>query len=881
MSIEKHRENEERLLNEVFNLDVYYEFVDEYTDKHPNNVSKRMPDFYLRSKKEGLPDLAIEVKTERRDYDRPVGYKTLGGIQKETQFPIMEHSLSIKNLRIVVKLKTLLYSNLPPEKVKKYWDGLKEELDKYEEKWEYILDRISDIEKILENEDQEKYVEDLSYQKREQLREIIKDIKRQDERFLISLDNYTYYIYSCLDESEEECLDKIRDAKTAIQSSKEEGLKRRIKDFLQKYFYEKQIEDFNKKLTKRKKRIVRLKRRMEDFNEDYLFEQLDVRLPRIKRVNVSEESSENGFIFTVSFLLPWEKEDIRTHIEKIEEYVEESKCKFDNLRKVKSDKLDKSPHLELLLVKGLLVAYDRFNSLIEEIEKELDKKGYDYLMVFEERRELSDGSLNGDYYLIIRMNGDIGSSVEDDWKAQMRRIIKLKIHEKPDYSIAKALDNPEKFAGEVDKLIEAYPSYLERLIGDLRASLKKCTSEKALKLIKEIVKRSTKKDILLEMAKLLIDAFEENLIPVDYKDELWEVIDGILNKLDKLETEERIRLRDIVNDKYNFTIFNTVEGSAIASLILYTIWLKENNKIKDLNSIPEVKGRLEFYLNKQTSIIIHVVYGFYLHSLLNIDEHWTKDMIPKIFSKDRADYFWGAWCAYVRAGYQHYKAYSLLRDIYAYAIENMKYDAESECKKDSVHHLAVLYGWGIMSLDDPVFHKFWEKANSDVREKFISYIGQQLLKYELPGDVIQRFKTLWEWRISYIKGLSNRQDFQKELKSFIHWFVSRKFDDKWALENLIKTAELVDEITEEHVYLTLDVLVEMVNDFPELVLKYIDLLTHNASERILNSYKRKIRKSVEEISKILKSKGRSDLEKELKKIKEAINLKLGREVFSD
>jgi hypothetical protein len=357
-----------------------------------------------------------------------------------------------------------------------------------------------------------------------------------------------------LDKNEEECLDKIRDAKTAIQSSKEEGLKRRIKDFLQKYFYKKQIEDFEEKLTRLKRRTEQLKQRMEDFNEDYLFEQLDVRLLGIKRVNVSEESSENGFIFIVSFLLPWEKEDIRTHIEKIEEYVEESKCKFDNLRKVKSDKLDKSPHLELLLVKGLLVAHDRFNSLIEEIEKELDKKGYDYLMVFKERRELSDGSWNGDYYLIIRMNGNIGSSVEDDWKAQMRRIIKLRIHEKPDYSIAKALDNPEKFAEEVDKLIEAYPSYLERLIGDLRASLKKCISEKALKLIKEIVKRSTKKDILLEIAKLLIDAFEENLIPVDYKDELWEVIDGILNKLDKLEIEERIRLRDIVNDKYNFTI---------------------------------------------------------------------------------------------------------------------------------------------------------------------------------------------------------------------------------------------------------------------------------------------------------------------------------------
>jgi hypothetical protein len=256
-------------------------------------------------------------------------------------------------------------------------------------------------------------------------------------------------------------------------------------------------------------------------------------------------------------------------------------------------------------------------------------------------------------------------------------------------------------------------------------------------------------------------------------------------------------------------------------------------------------------------------------------------MIPKIFYKDRADYFWGAWCAYVRAGYQHYKAYSLLRDIYAYAIENMKYDAKSECKKDSVHHLVLLYGWGIISLDDPIFHKFWEKANGDVREKFISYIGQQLLKYELPDDVIQRFKTLWEWRMSYIKDLSNSRDFQEELKSFIHWFVSKKFDDKWALENFIKTVELVDEITEEHVYLALDVLLEMANEFPELVLKYIDLLTHNASEEVLNLYRRKIRKSIEEISKILKSKGRSDLEKELKKIKETINLRLGREIFSD
>jgi hypothetical protein len=467
----------------------------------------------------------------------------------------------------------------------------------------------------------------------------------------------------------------------------------------------------------------------------------------------------------------------------------------------------------------------------------------------------------------------------------------LKKHEKPDHSIANALEDvikedPGKFLKEMDKFGDIHSLYQERLMRALCVLLERGIPldwEKVLKLIKEIVyKGSNEKNILL----LINKAIEKNSIPIDYKDGLWEVIDGILNKLDKLEIDGKITLKDICCHSAYGSIISNLKGSAITCLIFYPCWLKKNNKVKDLNSIPEVKGKLEYYLNKRTSVIIHAVYGFYLHSLLYTDKHWTKDMIPKIFPKDRVEYFWVAWCAYVQAGdqpcgYQHYKAYSLLRDIYAYAIENMKYDAELECNKNLVHHLADLYGRGIISLDDHIFHKFWEKANDDVREEFISYVGQQLLKYELPGNVIQRFKTLWEWRMSYIKDLSNRQNFQKELKSFIHWFVSRKFDTEWALENLIKTVELVDEITEEHVYSALDVLVGMANKFPELVLRYLDLLTRKTSEGILNVYEMRIRESIEEIFKILKSKGRSDLEKELKKIKGTINLKLGREVFSD
>ncbi len=858
---ENKREKEKMILNEVFNLD-FHEFVDEYTDEG----SGKMPDFYLLSTEEGLPDLAIEVKTLQRDDYRILEKNSLDKALKKIQFAILEHSLSIGNLHIVLRLRIPFSVGIPPIKVERTWNSLKKELDKYKKKWEYILGRINEIEKILEDEDQEKYVKDLSHQKKEQLRRIIGDIEKQDEGFL---EDPLHDL--CLGKDIETCAEKVKNVKTIIQISKEEWIKQRIKGFVEAYFYKELGEYLSKKLDR----------------EGW-------------KPSIPEVDSDNGYTLGILFLFRYTDEgEVEFHIKKIKEYVKESIGKFDTLRKQKFEKSDHRLHLELLLVKGETVLDPSFNFLTEKIEEWLKKNGYDYLLfpikqeaqeeiVVEINRTTGEVKILGAgeavYYLIIRMDGGTGSSVEDDWKTQIREILKL--HEKPDCSIANALDNPEKFAEEVDKLIEAYPLCLKHLIRDLRASLKQCTSEKALKLIKEIVKKSNKKDILLEIAELLRDAFKENLIPIDYKDKLWEVIDGILNKLDKLEIEEIIRLRDIVNDKYNFTIFNTVEGAAIASLILYTSWLKKNNKIKDLNSIPEVKGRLEYYLNNRTSVVIHAVYGFYLHSLLYTDEHWTKDMIPKIFPKDRVEHFWVAWCAYVQAGdqpcgYQHYKAYNLLRDVYAYAIENMKYDAESECKKDSVHHLADLYGWGIISLDDPVFHKFWEKANDDVREEFISYVGQYLLKDELPGDVIERFKTLWEWRISYIKDLSNRQDFQKELKSFIHWFASKRFDDKWALENLIKTVELVDEITEEHVYLALDVLVGMANEFPELVLKYIDLLTRKASKGILTLYEITIKKRIEEISKILESKGRSDLEKELRKIKEAINLKLGREVFSN
>jgi hypothetical protein len=288
---DKSRE-EEKILSEVFNLDLH-EFVDEYTDKGSGKASGKMPDFYLWSKKEGLPDLAIEVKTLRRDLDRPADFEMPN---------IPEYSLSVRNFHVVLRLNLILWKEVSPKQVLRLWENLGKELSKYKEEWEKELDRLL--------------------------------------------------------------------------------LEKRIKDFLLNYFSEKlqKQESLNKPL-----------------------------------IRVRSESEGDNLIFNITPVVGWAPEDPAFHIKKIEEYVEKSKGKFDNLKKVKSDKSDDSPHWELLLVKGEAVARDDFNFLIGEIEKGLDKNGYDYL--------LGVRNSGGIYYLIIRVDKGVGVSEENDWKTQIMTIL--------------------------------------------------------------------------------------------------------------------------------------------------------------------------------------------------------------------------------------------------------------------------------------------------------------------------------------------------------------------------------------------------------------------------------------------------------------------------
>ncbi|MBX0312696.1 MAG: hypothetical protein JHC31_13165 [Sulfurihydrogenibium sp.] len=337
-------------------LDECFERIDEYTDICSDNL----PDFYLRSKVDGIPDLAIELKTLERDHDRFADYKE--------PFEVEDRNLTVRDLKFVIRLNPPGFVFPSPIGVLKLWDKFENELKEFEKRLEYIVDAINILEKKLEDENQDMYLKDLSREQKKELVKVIRVIRQEGGK----LAEYTDFIHTLsyfeIWLETDGGTSKIGDFRKIIKRNRE-FLKQYIKYFLEDYFNEKVCKNYPDCLVS---------------------------------ANIKEqEGQENQFIFTVRFSKMWKSEDINFHVEKIVKFIEDSKKKFEKLREVKSDKLDKNPHLELLLVKVTSFAIDTFESHVKELYEKLMQRGYNY--PFYSVKELDD-PLSLDKFFMVPSN---------------------------------------------------------------------------------------------------------------------------------------------------------------------------------------------------------------------------------------------------------------------------------------------------------------------------------------------------------------------------------------------------------------------------------------------------------------------------------------------
>ncbi|WP_143744322.1 hypothetical protein [Neomoorella thermoacetica] len=95
------------------------------------------------------------------------------------------------------------------------------------------------------------------------------------------------------------------------------------------------------------------------------------------------------------------------------------------------------------------------------------------------------------------------------------------------------------------------------------------------------------------------------------------------------------------------------------------------------------------------------------------------------------------------------------------------------------------YSRGKLALDEKggLLDHFSSKANDAIRGHTMDFVGRSLMNkdIEVPAQLIERLKALWEHRIGIARRSPYPTEFTEELSVFGWWFAPVKFDLNWAL----------------------------------------------------------------------------------------------------
>lgn len=323
------------------------------------------------------------------------------------------------------------------------------------------------------------------------------------------------------------------------------------------------------------------------------------------------------------------------------------------------------------------------------------------------------------------------------------------------------------------------------------------------------------------IADLLSAGFEDGqgTIPIDLRDKVWSILKPLTDDPDPTREHE---------EKYGGTnmdpatlSLNTTRGKAMHAVIRYALWVRRHLEKgesaperlqRGFEEMPEVRDVLDAYLDvrREPSLAIRAVYGQWFPWLVLLDTEWAGNNAARIFPLDAQQeaFFDAAWSTYVAFCRPYDNVFDVIREQYRHAVERIG------CRRDDTRwlanpderlakHLMVFYWRGKLSLENPLLTAFWEKAPDGLRGHAIEFVGRALKQTEgdIPAEILDRRKQLWELRLAIAKKAQQPSDFEKEMAAFGWWFVSDKFDVGWAIAQLSESLQLVHQTDLDHMVL--------------------------------------------------------------------------------
>jgi len=350
------------------------------------------------------------------------------------------------------------------------------------------------------------------------------------------------------------------------------------------------------------------------------------------------------------------------------------------------------------------------------------------------------------------------------------------------------------------------------------------------------------------IADLLSASFEDRRsgIPIGLRQRVWAILKPLTDDPDPTPEHEQ-RYGGSNMDPATLSI-NTTRGEAMHAVVRYALWVRrhlereprsEERPQKGFEEMPEVREVLEAHLDpaREPSLAIHAVYGQWFPWLVLLDSDWARTHAARIFPQDQESeaFFEAAWNTYIAFCRPYDNVLEVLRPFYRLAVDRIggrRDDTRWLAAPDEklAEHLMVFYWRGKLSLDDPLFALFWEKALDAVKAHALAFVGRAFKQTEgdIPAETLDRLKQLWERRLAAAKKAQRPSDFEKEIAAFGWWFVSGKFDAEWVIAQLAEALQIVGKAEPDH--MVVEKLAEIVETYPLEAVKSLKVIVEGDRE---------------------------------------------------
>lgn len=320
----------------------------------------------------------------------------------------------------------------------------------------------------------------------------------------------------------------------------------------------------------------------------------------------------------------------------------------------------------------------------------------------------------------------------------------------------------------------------------------------------------------LELARLL-DALlrgAAKTLPATERTAIWPLLAELAHDPDPNAADEA---RDRENNRDPFThSLNSVRGEAVHATFSYISWLRrsggEATPGQEFDDLPEVGTEFARLLDPQQepAEAIRSIFGVNVGRLAFWAESWFMRNLPQIFPSDsHRELYQAAWEGYIHFSRANSKMLALLREQYRTAVESMSQMDNVGSRHNDVRiklgeHLVVNYWWGKLDFTQPddLLARFFQRAPRPVRAAVLAFVGRSVAQAEgaIPPEIHDRLVRFWKWRVAVAIGPDGKGH-RAELAEFAWWFDSEKFEDAWAIRQMVLALELSHSVADQSLWM--------------------------------------------------------------------------------